>query len=493
MISRLRTSANLGGGAALFVALSFVNALNFVFHLVVARGLPTADYGALAAALGVLLVALVPINAFQAVVTAEVSRRSADRSRVILRGLLAKAWLVGLAVIALLSVLALPLSRFLHLGQPVVVVLIGFAVLPTMVSLPARSALLGTLRYRPVAMALAAGAAVRLGVAWYFAVTGRGVLGGVAASMFGEGTTAVVLLLAARSHFDPGAAQTNLAATWKDAASAVAAFSGFWLMTAIDTMLARHYLAGERSGHYAAAATVSKAVLFLPAVVALVLFPRFARAPDERAARRLLTAPLAGVAAVGLAAAGVLWLLGGAVMSTLYGDRYVEAAPVLGVLAVGAALLGVGNVLLQFLVARRRRAALLIWGGPIAITLGTLVWHDSVAAIAGLLVAGAALAAIALYAGSRAPGPVPVPVTGALVDLTEPSVEVTIVVPFFNAGDRINRTISRLCRALDEEALTYEVIAVSDGSTDGGAASLEAMGPAVRLVSLPTNAGKGQA
>ncbi|GAA2574341.1 hypothetical protein GCM10010435_57190 [Winogradskya consettensis] len=74
----------------------------------------------------------------------------------------------------------------------------------------------------------------------------------------------------------------------------------------------------------------------------------------------------------------------------------------------------------------------------------------------------------------------------------DPSVELSVVVPFYNPGAALRPTVERLIGALRTEGVAYEVIAVSDGSTDGSERSLDGL-PGVRVVAAPVNQGKGAA
>ncbi len=75
-----------------------------------------------------------------------------------------------------------------------------------------------------------------------------------------------------------------------------------------------------------------------------------------------------------------------------------------------------------------------------------------------------------------------------------PSVDLTVVVPYFNPGDRLRETIDELLRTLADTGTSFEVIAVSDGSTDGSEQALAGLpGDVVRTVRLQDNIGKGEA
>ena len=82
-------------------------------------------------------------------------------------------------------------------------------------------------------------------------------------------------------------------------------------------------------------------------------------------------------------------------------------------------------------------------------------------------------------------------------DLAEPTASLTIIIPAFNEGARLERTLDEIQRWLVSSALPeVELLVVDDGSTDR-TASIAAAHPlaetALRVVCLPINRGKGAA
>lgn len=75
-----------------------------------------------------------------------------------------------------------------------------------------------------------------------------------------------------------------------------------------------------------------------------------------------------------------------------------------------------------------------------------------------------------------------------------PTLDLTIVVPYFNPGARVRETVDDLVQILSGTGASFEVIAVSDGSTDGSEESLAGLPTdLVRTVRLQHNHGKGEA
>jgi len=78
--------------------------------------------------------------------------------------------------------------------------------------------------------------------------------------------------------------------------------------------------------------------------------------------------------------------------------------------------------------------------------------------------------------------------------LPDPTLDVSIVVPYYNPGHRLRETVEHMVRVLDSSDMTFEIITVSDGSTDGSPFTLDGFPESVvRRISFATNVGKGHA
>ena len=69
---------------------------------------------------------------------------------------------------------------------------------------------------------------------------------------------------------------------------------------------------------------------------------------------------------------------------------------------------------------------------------------------------------------------------------------VSVVLPCYNERDHVELEIKRISAALLEAGLSYELICVDDGSTDGTREILETT-PGIRTILLPRNQGSGTA
>src|ERR1022692_2484698 len=484
------------GGWSFVVATAGINGLNFVFHLLISRLLGPSYYGALGAVLNVISVLAVPLGAVQLAVTQAVIS-GAGKERTSLRRLTVKATFWGVGAMVAAWVLSPLVNSFLNLRSPVADLAIGVWVPLAVVAAVLQGALLGELRFVPVAVAtFLGGGALRLASGALLVSAGFGLAGAVAATVIGQVfTTAALLLVARREVFakrlDP------VRVFLRDAVLSIAALAGYTMLTGIGVLLARHFLVPVAAGRYAAATIAGQIAMYLPGALVIVAFPRLASANAAGiSARKTLTETLGLVTVIGLAACAVLAGMPGEVVDVLFGPSYLGAVSIVGVIALISVLFGVIGVLTYFHISRRSVAALSSWAGVALVWVLVTVLHGGMETIANCMLAasGLVLAAMSLPALAA----VVRPVSGAAVlsdgavEFPPAEIDVSLVIPFYNPGHRLAAHVQAVVDALRTERVTFEVIAVSDGSTDGSPASIACIDQ-VRIIELAENQGKGAA
>jgi len=70
--------------------------------------------------------------------------------------------------------------------------------------------------------------------------------------------------------------------------------------------------------------------------------------------------------------------------------------------------------------------------------------------------------------------------------------DVSIILPVFNEAGHLTEELERITVSMDRSGLSYEIVAVDDGSTDGSVEELEAF-PGIRLIRFGHNRGSGSA
>ena len=509
---------------------------SFAFLVLVARSSTPVILGGLAALGALALLFEVPANALQAAFASssnggatsgapgspnERTGEGAGRG-----ALVATAW--GAGVGAVLVALSPLVEAFLHLPSLTAAVMLGVYALPVGAGIVPKGLLAGRGRLGLLGVGLLAGIAVRLGLGAVLVGSGSGVAGALGAMVAGEAVTALVLVVclwatqegkALGVATEPaGRAAAGRAAAGRVAAGGArrrfgiaklpaAAFTGYWALSAVDVFMARHFLGAEASGFYAAAATTAQLALIAPGVVAALVFPRLAGldlprpvSPEARPKQRLQFALAFGAVAItGFAAALAVAAWAGPVVQGFFGVLYRPAGAVVGLLSFAAALLGLVTVLVRYHLGRGYKAtAVLSWMGAAVVVVGTALSHASMTDVAVVMVVAtsatcAAMLAVALGHGEGGRGGL---VEQANLALLDAQLDLTVVVPYYNPGKLLVPTMQRLVEVLDGSGATYEVIAVSDGSTDGSDSELDALAavhPRVSNVVLTHNQGKGAA
>jgi glycosyltransferase involved in cell wall biosynthesis/O-antigen/teichoic acid export membrane protein len=483
----------------LFVALSLMNASNYLFHVIVSRALGPSSYGALSSLLAVLLVLSVPLNVLQTTVAKRTSILRAEKRGEEVPELSSAAMRVVApiaAAFALALIVAAPLiGGFLHVAFSSVALLAAYAFLSLLLSVPL-GALQGLMRFRALAYVMAAGVAIRVITGLALARAGYGVGGALVATLLAPAVSLVLAERALRSRrHGTHEARWSITLLRGDFRIALLGLGSFWVLAALDIVLARHYLRTQVAGYYASADILARALLFLPGAVSTAAFPRFvqvARKPDE--GRRWILATVGTVVGLSLVGLPVLVLLRTWAVSLAFGGRFEPAAHFVPALALAMVFLAVANLLVYFHIAAGTRSHIVMFAGAAVETALIAIFHDSAAQVIAVVVAVSAVVMTILAHAAFAVTRAKVPVGGSAALRSVPSaIRLSLVLPCHNAGSGLADVLREAIAELSD-AGTREIIVVSDGSTDDTARVATGFADrGVRVIEYPDNGGKGHA
>lgn len=347
-----------------------MNVAIYGFTVAAARNLVPAELGALVALLGILLMGNVVSLGIQAVTARRIAVAPDDRADVVgvvVRVTAAAALAVG-AVVALLSVMLVPLLR-LDSAWPIV--LAGLTLVPLTVMGAQAGVAQGSERWGSLtAIYLANG-------------FGRLVLGTTALLVEPSATSAMVgialgawvpVLVGApllRGHVlhPRGTSRRPLV---REAVLGSHALLAYFVLSSLDALVARNRFAADEAGLYAAGLILSKAALFAPQFVSVVLFPDLAR-DETRRARTQAVLAVAGLGAVAVAATALLPRLA---LVLVGGEQYEEIAGRLWLFALAGSCLAVVHLLVFDALARHAHGVVvLVWAGA-AVVVGVAYGLD---------------------------------------------------------------------------------------------------------------------
>lgn len=337
-------------GVAILIATMVANLSNYGFQVLTGRVLSVESYGLLAGFMSVVTIITVATSSLQATAARSIAaheHRPDDHPRLdaFTRSAIIAAGIGGLMICVLSPLLA----SALQVGT-VPVILLGIYVLPSALDSIAAGRLQGLHRFRGMAIYSTGQAVAKLGVATVFLIVGAkagGLLAGLVLSCAG---VAIVGLTRSR---EAGAIDVHAAGS--EARRGFVALTLFWVALSVDVLLARATFPPRLAGVYAAAAVLGKAVLWLPATVTQIAFPRLARsAARGEHAPSILAKSLVAVGGTSLVATVGLWILGDPIFAILYGDRYVGAGDIAWKIGLAMVPFGVINMLVFDNLAKQR-------------------------------------------------------------------------------------------------------------------------------------------
>lgn len=344
-------------GVWLFIANLVQGVLGYAYQILMGRMLTPAEYGLLSALVALLVILPVPLGA----ATMILIRKFAEYSARDETGRIAHLWRVAYRGVGICSLLFLALfvsaapaiRDYLNVPGFSSVVLLGLGILISF-CLVADSALIQAMQaFEWYGGGVIAATLVKISLSVFLVWMGYGIDG----ALFALCATGLVMwgsfYLGARGYrcATPLGNKHEFSAT--DVFPILAATTAFAVMTQLDLVLVRHYFGSDDAGIYAAAATLGKSVLYLPAAITTVLFAMV----SEKHARNepstdLLIQAVVLVALLSGGAALLFLLIPEWLIHFFYGETYARAATVLKYF--GFAMLPMASVMVaeHFLIAK---------------------------------------------------------------------------------------------------------------------------------------------
>jgi O-antigen/teichoic acid export membrane protein len=357
------------------------NGTAYLLSMVSARILDPADFGALGALLGLLVIIATLGISVQALTARRVSTATAGERKNVEGQAIRLSILVAIAIAFGSVILAWPVSTLFSI--PILAVVTGVASL-------------GFVVIGSAAMGIAQGREqhVKLSIA-FIANSGSRALGGIIGVVVFQSVTGVGFGILIGCAIGAAVAYQlispkTLSPKLKDGISVefghvAHALIVLFTLTNIDVLLARVFLTEDLSGEYSVGVLLAKIAFFLPNAIIIVLFPKMSGAGSHRAlyVATGLTAVLGVLITLASVFAGdlVIGILGGAQYKDLGSEAWLFALE-------GSAFALVQVLLYSRLAAQDRRAVLAVWGALAVLVVVVVGWrHNSVAEIVTSVVA----------------------------------------------------------------------------------------------------------
>ncbi|MRJ77740.1 polysaccharide biosynthesis protein [Aeromicrobium sp. SMF47] len=385
------------GGTLVAAGMMGMNIAVYGFNVVSARLLVPKEFGALTALFGIILVGTVSALGLQAVTARRIAVDPDHADEIIsatLRVTLMVAGLVGLVV----AVATLGLTPALKLGSYWPVVLCGAALVPLTIMGAQCGIAQGLERWGALtAIYLGNGIGRLVGGTIGLAVsaTPTGAMVGLAVGSWLP-VLAGARLMMGRS---PGTAVISRRPLLREALLSTHALLAYFVLSNMDSLIARNRFDEHDSGLYASGLILAKAALFFPQFVSVVLFPNLARATTHHARLRAVSL----VVAFGSVAVAATAVLPKVALILVGGDQYAEITDRLWLFAVAGSSLAVVHLLVFDALARHAHGiVVMIWAAVAAVLASA---YGLGVGITGLVITMATVSAVLALVVYLAPLP----------------------------------------------------------------------------------------
>jgi len=348
----------LRASTLLFVASMVTNVFNYAFQLTMGRLLSTEDFGLMNSLFSLLMITSLPFITIMTVLTRYVSTFMVEEVYGRIKGLLLRAYKnilsIGLFLFFVFVCLSSLIKPFLKMDSVTPIVLLGIALFTSLV-LPINTAFLqGLQKFRSLSIVSGTLGPAKFVFCLIFVLLGlrvNGVFWGLILT-----NIAIFFISYAPLRSIIKSAATSIVKIDDLLSYAIPVFLAnvcFAILTQVDLIMVRHYFPPTEVGIYASAAVLGRAIMYLPAVLVLALFPMVAEAHTKNQKSYHLLVK-ASTYTVVLAGSGTLLylLFPRFIMGLLFGEKYVEAASLLGLYGFAMLPMGLLFILINYNLAR---------------------------------------------------------------------------------------------------------------------------------------------
>jgi O-antigen/teichoic acid export membrane protein len=349
---RSARSTMLNGSAIMLVAMMLVNVFNFAYNMVMARMLGPAAFGNINAAVTLLLLASCISLAFQLVCAKFVARNQADSGKAaVVHSLLRKAWIVSLAVGAVLFLAQKPIATYLNVPSPWIIGILAVGIGAYAPLGVKRGAMQGVCAFPRLGTNFVLEALTRFFLGAGLVVAGYGVLGAVGAISASVIVACFIPRIPTQLRVQAGTAEPP---SYAEAIQAIVFFIGQVIINNIDILLVKHFFPSDPAGIYAAISQIGRLLYFASWFgVVNAMFPVAAAASPEQKKAHGIGLPLLLVLGLSLVFIAGAALFPHLVMGVIFGSRFIEIGWLLALYATATGLYSLSVVFIAYEMSRR--------------------------------------------------------------------------------------------------------------------------------------------
>jgi len=376
-------------GTVLLVLSLMANALQWIFHVFISRGLGPVGYGNYAVVLAWFIIFVYPLSALQIAVADRASRYRAKKKDPAISGLMRKMMqLTALSLLVAIVVAAIGGDALgglmnLRLGE---MWILGFLVVAAVLMTVVRGLLQGLQRFVALGLNIFVDSFVRcLCGALLIYYLHYGVLVALGSSIFSAIISGICGIWILRNFVLQRGRMSGseLKRMFRSFLPMLLAMLFFGVMTNADIQMVKEFFPELDVGYYAAAHKVGEIFIYVPMAIIGVMFPKVA-ASSERGekTKHLLVLSMVYACLICLGGGIVCVFFPEFVTRMIFGEAFVPGSWMVMYFPFVFTPFSLANIVISYLIARRRFMFCYLLGGLALLYLGALaLFHASIQAI----------------------------------------------------------------------------------------------------------------
>jgi O-antigen/teichoic acid export membrane protein len=385
LLLAIRSDGLIVSSAVLFGFSMVGNLANYFFQFFMSRHLSPSDYGTLNALLSLLVVVSIPGAAITMVVANYVSRYKAmeeyGKISSFFSGSLKRVTFLGLVLFLVFALFSKVISDFLRIPSIGLVLIVSLIFMTSLCLTVNLGMLQGLQKFSAFGITGSLSGILRLAFGILLIYVGLSVAGALWAGAMANLIIIVMTFFLLRYLFEYGqdhpVENRSQEVLYYGFPVAISLFC-YTALTNLDVVLVKHYFDGPIAGQYAAASILAKIILYLPGAIVMALFPKISEMHVlDRDSKGLLMKAL-GLTAILSGFTVGLYLLYPPVVVLLFGQKFNEAIPLIGLFGLAMFPFALISIMINFYLAKRDTGFIyLLAGGTILQIVLITFFHRS--------------------------------------------------------------------------------------------------------------------
>lgn len=331
--------------------LNVFNALNFFYNFSMVRLLTAADYGILAALMALVAVFNVIAESIQTVLSKySAQENSRGKLKNLLRKSTRKAFRISFYLFIAYAVLAVFLSHILNIAYSLVI-LSSLTIFLSLLLPVTRGVFQGKKRFYSLGFNTILEGAIKLGLSIFLVYLGFRVYGALIGVIIGALLALLFSYISLRDIYSSREEYAGTPEIYSYSKPVILSNLAIILFLSLDIILAKLFFSPEAAGAYAISSTIAKILFIGTQPISRAMFPLSVGAKKQDS-QRVFFSSLALLIGIGIAFLAIVYFSPEMVIKIYSGRILVESISVLFLLSLGAAALGLANLVILYKLSR---------------------------------------------------------------------------------------------------------------------------------------------